>query len=168
MARYSHLNDLHSLEFKTLAGIHEALGIKQGLKNYVRNTNKKYSKNYAEDEVLMNEVADIIILNTLGKLKRHNEQAKYIDLMAESKEDTALIEKATQYAELSNLADAIINQAKVMVKLDLLDTIENSKVIGEIMYQKGVPNAKYFSPQGKIQWFKDNMDYLINSYEVQK
>ena len=116
----------------------------------------------------MNEVADIIILNTLGKLKRHNEQAKYIDLMAESKEDTALIEKATQYAELSNLADAIINQAKVMTKLDLLDTIENSKVIGEIMYQKGVPNAKYFSPQGKIQWFKDNMDYLINSYEVQK
>lgn len=162
------LEELHAHKFKTLEVIHNLLGVKQGIKNYVRNTNKKYGKNYAEDEVLVNEVADIIILNTLGKLKRHNEQAKYIDLMAESKEDTTLIEKATQYAELSNLADAIINQAKVMVKLDLLDTIENSKVIGEIMYQKGVPNAKYFSPQGKIQWFKDNMDYLINSYEVQK
>lgn len=162
------LEELHAHKFKTLEVIHNLLGVKQGIKNYVRNTNKKYGKNYAEDEVLVNEVADIIILNTLGKLKRHNEQAKYIDLMAESKEDTTLIEKATQYAELSNLADAIISQARVMVKLDLLDTIENSKVIGEIMYQKGVPNAKYFSPQGKIQWFKDNMDYLINSYEVQK
>lgn len=162
------LEELHAHKFKTLEVIHSLLGVKQGIKNYVRNTNKKYGKNYAEDEVLVNEVADIIILNTLGKLKRHNEQAKYIDLMAESKEDTTLIEKATQYAELSNLADAIINQAKVMVKLDLLDTIENSKVIGEIMYQKGVPNAKYFSPQGKIQWFKDNIEYLINSYEVQK
>lgn len=162
------LEELHAHKFKTLEVIHNLLGVKQGIKNYVRNTNKKYGKNYAEDEVLVNEVADIIILNTLGKLKRHNEQAKYIDLMAESKEDTTLIEKATQYAELSNLADAIINQAKVMVKLDLLDTIENSKVIGEIMYQKGVPNAKYFSPQGKIQWFKDNIEYLINSYEVQK
>ena len=101
MARYSHLNDLHELEFKTLKGIHEALGIKQGLKNYVRNTNKKYGKNYAEDEVIMNEVADIIILNTLGKLKRHNEQAKYIDLMTESKEDTALIEQVrSELAEL--------------------------------------------------------------------
>ena len=50
MERYSHLNDLHELEFKTLKGIHEALGIKQGLKNYVRNTNKKYGKNYAQDE----------------------------------------------------------------------------------------------------------------------
>lgn len=160
--------ELYYLEFKTLELIHEMLEIKQGLKNYVRNTNKKYGSNYESDEVLPKEVADIIVLNTLGKLRRHNDQYEYLQLMSQSKKDADLIEKATQYAELSNLADAIINQAKVMVKLDLLDTIENSKVIGEIMYQKGVPNAKYFSPQGKIQWFKDNMDYLINSYEVQK
>lgn len=162
------VEELYFLEFKTLDIIHSMLDIKQGLKNYVRNTNKKYNKNYTADELLKREVADIIVLNTLGKLKRHNEQAIYLKLMTERSQDNDLLEKATKYAELSNLADAIINQARVMVKLDLLDTIENSKVIGEIMYQKGVPNAKYFSPQGKIQWFKDNIEYLINSYEVQK
>lgn len=162
------LEELYYLEFKTLELIHEMLGIKQGIKNYVRNTNKKYGSNYESDEVLPTDVADIIVLNTLGKLRRHNDQWTYLQYMNNTIETTQKIEKAMQYAELSNLADAIINQARVMVKLDLLDTIENSKVIGEIMYQKGVPNAKYFSPQGKIQWFKDNIEYLINSYEVQK
>lgn len=162
------LEELHAHKFKTLEVIHNLLGVKQGIKNYVRNTNKKYGSDYENDEVLPTDVADIIVLNTLGKLRRHNDQWTYLQYMNNDEENLKKLEKATQYAELSNLADAIINQAKVMTKLDLLDTIENSKVIGEIMYQKGVPNAKYFSPQGKIQWFKDNIEYLINSYEVQK
>lgn len=162
------LEEIYYLEFPTLEQIHSLLGIKQGLKNYVRNTNKKYGMNWSQDEVLDSDIVDIIVLNTLGKLKRHNDQYKYLELMAYDQNQSEKIEKAMKFAELSNLADAIINQAKVMTKLDLLDTIENSKVIGEIMYQKGVPNAKYFSPQGKIQWFKDNIEYLINSYEVQK
>lgn len=157
--------ELYYLEFKTLELIHEMLEIKQGLKNYVRNTNKKYGSNYEADEVLPKEVADIIVLNTLGKLRRHNDQYEYLQLMSQSKKDTDLIEKATQYAELSNLADAIINQAKVFLKMEIYD---GNGVIEEIMYQKNVPNAKYFSNAGREQWFKESLEYLINSYEVQK
>lgn len=162
------LEEIYYLEFPTLEQIHSLLGIKQGLKNYVRNTNKKYGMNWSQDEVLDSDIVDIIVLNTLGKLKRHNDQYKYLELMAYDQNQSEKIEKAMKFAELSNLADSIINSAKVLTSLDFLDTVANSEAIGEIMFQKGIPNAQYFSPQGKLQWFKDNLKYLIDSYNMQK
>lgn len=65
----------------TLELIHDMLEVKQHINNYQRNTNKKYGLNLEKDQVINREVADMIIINTLGKLNMLPEQSYFLRLV---------------------------------------------------------------------------------------
>lgn len=154
---------------KTLKDIHEALGLTQHINNYVRNTNKKYGTSYTETTPINDEEANIIIVNTLGKLRLHRAQATYLRVMSDAGtvvgQHTQVLEKARKYAEKSNLADAVIKMADLVSEMQLTAWRGNIKIIDKLMEDRNVTNRQYFSQDMKVQWFKDNLAYLIKVYK---
>ena len=102
------LNALKNMPIITLNTIHDLLEVKQHINNYQRNTNKKYGLNLEKDEVINREVADMIIINTLGKLNMLPEQSYFLRLVRNENVDTPKARKAEKFAEKANLADKIV------------------------------------------------------------
>ena len=154
---------------KTLRNIHEELKIKQTLKIYVNNTNKKYRTSYLPDEVLSDTTYFIIWFNTLGKLRRHKEQYSFMSkvLVAETKAELLETEVerlgksnklASSIVEKDNLKDAYIKTLKEYAFCATHITIQERtrKFLSEI----GIKYAEYLTGQGIEVIFKDRIKWF--------
>lgn len=149
----------------TLFDIHDLLQIKQHINNYVRNANHKYRLNLTEREPIAPEIAQMIVINTLGKLNRLREQAYFIRLLeAPKQEEKYLMNRAQKFAEISNLADKIASDSLAVAKMGISRKPDNLEIIEGIMYQDNVPNRDYFSTEGAFEWFENRLKYNIELY----
>lgn len=156
------LNALKKSEIITLEMIHDMLEVKQHINNYQRNTNKKYGLNLEKDELINREIADIIIINTLGKLNMLPEQAYFMRLVRNEDKDTLKARKAELFAEKANLADKMA---------EMLDFIFNNSTLcfdeTELFHfvkNQNVQNFEYFSSRGRKEWFSNRVKWLLNTY----
>lgn len=158
---------------KTLRNIHEELKIKQTLKIYVNNTNKKYRTNYHPDEVLKDTTYFIIWFNTLGKLRRHKDQHTFMSNLFIEKEKAELFEEQVERLTKSNkLASSIVE--KDGLKDAYIKTLKeyaycNSQVVIQERTRKflsdiGIKYAEYLTGQGievifqdRIKWFEKEL-----------
>lgn len=158
---------------KTLRNIHEELKIKQTLKIYVNNTNKKYRTNYAPDEVLSDTTYFIIWFNTLGKLRRHKKQYTFMSNLLTAETKAELFEEqverltksnklASSIVEKDGLKDAYIKTLKEYAYCTSHITIQERtrKFLSDI----GVKYAEYMTGQGieaifqdRIKWFEKEL-----------
>jgi hypothetical protein len=147
----------------TLEVIHDMLEVKQHINNYQRNTNKKYGLNFEKDEVINREVADMIIINTLGKLNMLPEQSYFLRLVRNEGVDTHKARKAEVFAEKANLADKIV---------EMLDFVFNNSILcfdeTELFHfikNQNVQNLEYFSSKGRKEWFSNRVKWSLDTYK---
>lgn len=157
------LNALKNMPIITLNTIHDLLEVKQHINNYQRNTNKKYGLNLEKDEVINREVADMIIINTLGKLNMLAEQSYFLRLVRNIEVNSHKVRKAEKFAEKANLADKMA---------EMLDFISSTSVIyfdkTELFHfikKQNVQNLEYFSEQGREEWFFNRLEWLLDTYK---
>ena len=166
--------DLHNTKRRNLETIHEALGIKQSLANYEKNSTKKYGRYMNREELLTQEEFDLVVINTMAKLRRHTDEAYYIRLVKSLERETALkskvvyvenptTEKAKKYAELGNLADKIAELAAIAAEYELNDT----DVVNHYV-DNNETNSKYMTSSGKTELFFDKVKMLVEIYEGKK
>lgn len=156
------LTFLKNTHIITLELIHDMLEVKQHINNYQRNTNKKYGLNLEKDEVINREVADMIIINTLGKLNMLSEQSYFLRLVRGSEVDTIKARKAEKFAEKANLADKMAEMIDFIVN-DSWFSISKSG-LRDFLEKEKVQNSQYFSDFGMNEWLKDRAKWLINTY----
>ena len=157
------LNALKNMPIITLNTIHDLLEVKQHINNYQRNTNKKYGLNLEKDEAINREVADMIIINTLGKLNMLAEQSYFLRLVRNENVDTPKARKAEKFAEKANLADKTV---------EMLDFVFNNGTISfdetalfHFIKNQNVQNLEYFSTQGRKEWFSNRVKWLLDTYK---
>lgn len=159
------LNALKNMPIITLNTIHDLLEVKQHINNYQRNTNKKYGLNLEKDEVINREVADMIIINTLGKLNMLSEQSYFLRLVRSSEIDTTKARKAEKFAEKSNLADKIVEVLEFINSNSIIYI--NETVLYHYLKKQNVQNLEYFSEEGREGWFVNRMLWLVDTYKGQ-
>ncbi|AAA92162.1 putative [Lactococcus phage c2] len=157
------LNALKDMPIITLNTIHDLLEVKQHINNYQRNTNKKYGLSLEKDEVINREVADMIIINTLGKLNMLPEQSYFLRLVRNENVDTPKARKAEKFAEKANLADKIV---EILAFIDdkAYISIENRDLYNFIK-KENVQNLEYFSNEGYHNWFENRVKWLLDTYK---
>lgn len=154
---------------KTLRNIHEELKIKQTLKIYVNNTNKKYRTSYLPDEVLSETIYYIIWFNTLGKLRRHKEQYTFMSKVLTAETKAELFEEqverltksnklASSIVEKDGLKDAYIKTLKEYTFCTTHITIQERtrKFLSDI----GIKYAEYLTAQGIEKVFQDRIKWF--------
>ena len=162
----------------TLRELHKKLKIKQTLDNYVRNTNKKYKYNLVADEILGEDLAKLIELNTQGKLGRHAQQIAYInhnlslqrqkEQLEQANERLAKrAEKAQKLLDTELLKDSYIETLEMFskfnaVKPSLFSELETPDKVIEFMEKNGVKQGKWLRPQGVDAWFKERIIWFKN------
>ena len=156
------LNALKKSEIITLEMIHDLLEVKQHINNYQRNTNKKYGLNIESDELINREVADMIIINTLGKLNMLPEQAYFMRLVRNEDKDTPKARKAEIFAEKANLADKMAEMLEFVVNNSFLDMSESD--LDNFLKKENVQNSQYFDTYGMNKWFEERAKWLVNTY----
>lgn len=147
----------------TLNTIHDLLEVKQHINNYQRNTNKKYGLNFEKDEVINREVADMIIINTLGKLNMLPEQSYFLRLIRNENVDTPKVRKAEKYAKKANLADKIVEILNFINGNSLIDI--NDKALYNFIKKQNVQNFEFFGTQGRQGWFFNRVKWLLDTYK---
>ena len=147
----------------TLEVIHDTLEVKQHINNYQRNTNKKYGLDLRKDEMIHREIADMIIINTLGKLNMLPEQSYFLRLVRNEGVDTYKARKAEMFVEKANLADKIV---------EMLDFVFNNSTLcfdeTELFHfikNQNVQNFEYFSSKGRKEWFSNRIKWLLDTYK---
>lgn len=147
----------------TLEVIHDMLEVKQHINNYQRNTNKKYGLDLRKDEMINREIADMIIINTLGKLNMLAEQSYFLRLVRSTETNSPKVRKAEKFAEKANLADKIA---------EMLDFVFNNSTLcfdeTELFHfirNQNVQNLEYFSSQGRKEWFSNRVKWLLDTYK---
>lgn len=156
------LNALKKSEIITLEMIHDLLEVKQHINNYQRNTNKKYGLNLEKDELINREIADMIIINTLGKLNMLPEQAYFMRLVRNEDKDTPKARKTEIFAEKANLADKMAEMLEFVVNNSYLDTSEST--LDNFLEKEKVQNSQYFGNYGKTEWLRERAKWLVNTY----
>lgn len=156
------LNALKKSEIITLEMIHDLLEVKQHINNYQRNTNKKYGLNLEKDELINREIADMIIINTLGKLNMLPEQAYFMRLVRNEDKDTPKARKAELFAEKANLADKMAEMLEFVVNNSYLDMSEST--LDNFLEKEKVQNSQYFGFVGKSEWLRERAKWLVNTY----
>lgn len=156
------LNALKKSEIITLEMIHDLLEVKQHINNYQRNTNKKYGLNLESDELINREVADMIIINTLGKLNMLPEQAYFMRLVRNEDKDKLKARKAELFAEKANLADKMAEMLEFVVNNSYLDMSEST--LDNFLEKEKVQNSQYFGFVGKSEWLRERAKWLVNTY----
>ncbi len=147
----------------TLELIHDMLEVKQHINNYQRNTNKKYGLNFEKDEVINREVADMIIINTLGKLNMLPEQSYFLRLVRNTEANSPKVRKAEKFAEKANLADKIVEMLNF---INISAVIEiNETALYNFVKKQNVQNFEYFSGEGREEWFFNRLDWLLDTYK---
>lgn len=153
----------------TLAQLHKDLDVKQGLKNYVRNTNSKYGTNYEATQELDRETYMLIKYNTLGKLKRHGQQMKFIKAFTGMEENVDYLtdelegaktraDKAIAIIAKDNLKDAYIDTLEVQAKF--YNQFGVSEEVVSFLEKNGVRYAKYMIEEGVTSFFKDRIEWF--------
>lgn len=153
----------------TLEQLHRDLDVKQGLKNYVRNTNSKYGTNYEATQELDRETYMLIKYNTLGKLKRHGQQMKFIQAFTdmeldveyfkgELKDAEARAHKAIAIIAKDNLKDAYIETLEVQAKF--YNQFGVSEEVVSFLEKNGVRYAKYMIEEGVTSFFKERIEWF--------
>lgn len=154
---------------KTLRNIHEELKIKQTLKNYVTNTNKKYRTAYLPDEVLSETTYFIIWFNTLGKLRRHKEQYTFMSKLLTAETKAELFESQVERLSKSNkLASSIVEKdglKNAYIKTLKEYAFSSSHITVHDRTRKflsdiGIKYAEYINQQGIEQIFKDRIKWF--------
>lgn len=147
----------------TLETIHDLLEVKQHINNYQRNTNKKYGLDLRKDEMINREIADMIIINTLGKLNMLAEQSYFLRLVRNTEANSPKVRKAEKFAEKANLADKIA---------EMLDFVFNNSTLcfdeTELFHfirNQNVQNLEYFSSKGRKEWFSNRVKWLLDTYK---
>lgn len=99
----------------TLRQLHKELNITQRLSLYVKNQNKKYKldKPLRADEEIPKTLETLITINTLGKQRNHNAQAKYLHDMT-GNYGAAMIKYKEKNEQLSKV---VSEKAALEVKL---------------------------------------------------
>lgn len=156
------LNALKKSEIITLEMIHDLLEVKQHINNYQRNTNKKYGLNLEKDELINREIADMIIINTLGKLNMLPEQAYFMRLVRNEDKDTPKARKAEIFAEKANLADKMAEMLEFIVNNSFIDVSEST--LDNFLEKEKVQNSQYFGNYGKSKWLTERAKWLVNTY----
>lgn len=157
------LNALKNMPIITLNTIHDLLEVKQHINNYQRNTNKKYGLNLEKDEVINREVADMIIINTLGKLNMLPEQSYFLRLVRNENVDTPKARKAEKFAEKANLADKIVEALNFINGNAFIDI--NETALYNFIKKQNVQNLEYFSKEGRVEWFFSRVEWLLDAYK---
>lgn len=147
----------------TLETIHDMLEVKQHINNYQRNTNKKYGLNLEKDEVINREIADMIIINTLGKLNMLPEQSYFLRLVRNTEANSPKVRKAEKFAEKANLADKIAENLEFIFNNSTLCFDETE--LFHFIKNQNVQNFEYFSPQGRKEWFSNRVKWLLDTYK---
>lgn len=157
------LTFLKNAHIITLEVIHDMLEVKQHINNYQRNTNKKYGLDLRKDEMINREIADMIIINTLGKLNMLAEQSYYLRLVRNAEVNSPKVRKAEKFAEKSNLADKMA---------EMLDFVFNNSTLcfdeTELFHfikNQNVQNLEYFSSKGRKEWFSNRVKWLLDTYK---
>lgn len=147
----------------TLEVIHDMLEVKQHINNYQRNTNKKYGLGLRKDEMINREIADMIIINTLGKLNMLAEQSYFLRLVRSTEANSPKVRKAEKFAEKANLADKMA---------EMLDFVFNNSTLcfdeTELFHfirNQNVQNLEYFSSKGRKEWFSNRVKWLLDTYK---
>lgn len=154
---------------KTLRNIHEELKIKQTLKIYVNNTNKKYRTSYLPDEVLSETTYYIIWFNTLGKLRRHKEQYTFMSKVLTAETKAELFEEqverltksnklASSIVEKDGLKDAYIKTLKEYAVFESKYELQNRTI--KFLSEIGVKYAEYISGDGIEKIFQDRIKWF--------
>lgn len=157
------LNALKNMPIITLNTIHDLLEVKQHINNYQRNTNKKYGLNIEKDEVINREVADMIIINTLGKLNMLPEQSYFLRLVRNENVDTPKARKAEKFAEKASLADKIAEALNFINGNAYIDI--NETALYSFIKKQSVQNLDYFSKDGRVEWFFSRVEWLLDTYK---
>lgn len=157
------LNALKNMPIITLNTIHDLLEVKQHINNYQRNTNKKYGLNFEKDEVINREVADMIIINTLGKLNMLPEQSYFLRLVRNEGVDTHKARKAEVFAEKANLADKIVESLDFIFNNSTL--VFDETELFRFMKKQNVQNLEYFGRNGQKEWFYNRVEWLLDTYK---
>lgn len=157
------LNALKNTPIITLNTIHDLLEVKQHINNYQRNTNKKYGLNIEKDEVINREVADMIIINTLGKLNMLPEQSYFLRLVRNENVDTPKARKAEKFAEKASLADKIAEALNFINGNAYIDI--NETALYNFIKKQNVQNLDYFSKDGRVEWFFSRVEWLLDTYK---
>lgn len=157
------LNALKKSEIITLEMIHDMLEVKQHINNYQRNTNKKYGLNLEKDELINREIADIIIINTLGKLNMLPEQAYFMRLVRNEDKDTLKARKAEIFAEKANLADKIVEMLEFIKNNSFINI--NDTALYNFIKKQNVQNLEYFSEDGREEWLFNRLEWLLDTYK---
>lgn len=154
---------------KTLRNIHEELKIKQTLKIYVNNTNKKYRTSYLPDEVLSETTYYIIWFNTLGKLRRHKEQYTFMSKVLTAVTKAELFEEqverltksnklASSIVEKDGMKDAYIKTLKEYAVFESRYEVQNRTV--KFLSDINIKYAEFISPDGIKQIFQDRIKWF--------
>lgn len=159
------LNELKNMPIITLNTIHDLLEVKQHINNYQRNTNKKYNLHLEKDEVINREIADMIIINTLGKLNMLAEQSYFLRLVRNTEVNSHKVRKAEKFAEKANLADKIVEVLEFINSNSIIDI--NETVLYHYLKKQNVQNLEYFSKEGREDWFVNRMLWLVDTYRGQ-
>ena len=154
---------------KTLRSIHEELKIKQTLKIYVNNTNKKYRTSYLPDEVLSETTYYIIWFNTLGKLRRHKEQYTFMSNLLTAETKAELLEEQVERLTKSNkLASSIVE--KDGMKDAYIKTLKEYAVLGsnyelqsrtiKFLSDINIKYSEYLTMKGIEKVFQDRIKWF--------
>ena len=157
------LTFLKNAHIITLEVIHGVLEVKQHINNYQRNTNKKYGLNLEKDEVINREVADMIIINTLGKLNMLAEQSYFLRLVRNIEVNSHKVRKAEKFAEKSNLADKIVEMFEFISDTSVIYFDETA--LYNFVKKQNVRNLEYFSDEGREEWFFNCLEWLLDTYK---
>lgn len=157
------LTFLKNAHIITLEVIHDMLEVKQHINNYQRNTNKKYGINLEKDQIINREVADMIIINTLGKLNMLPEQSYFLRLVRSENINTPKARKAEKFAEKANLADKIVEALNFINDNAFVDIDEPT--LYNFIKKQNVQNLEYFSEQGRQGWFFNRVKWLLDTYK---
>lgn len=154
---------------KTLRNIHEELKIKQTLKIYVNNTNKKYRTSYLPDEVLSETTYYIIWFNTLGKLRRHKEQYTFMSKLLTAETKAELFEEqverltksnklASSIVEKDGMKDAYIKTLKEYAVFESKYEVQNRtfKFLSDI----NIKYSEYLTQEGIEKVFQDRIKWF--------
>ena len=157
------LTFLKNANIITLEVIHDMLEVKQHINNYQRNTNKKYGLNLRKDEVINREIADMIIINTLGKLNMLKEQSYFLRLVRNTEVNSPKVRKAEKFAQKANLVDKIVEMFEFISDTSIIhfDKME----LYNFIKKQNVQNFEYFSEQGREEWFFNRVKWLLDTYK---
>lgn len=160
----------------TLRELHKELKVKQTLKIYVNNTNKKYRQNWTADTQLGDTTFLIVKLNTLSKHRKHTEQFDLLHELIISQQQKKAVEtrlnvvtkKLAQEKTRSERATEVV--AKDSLKNSYIETLKEftyfatkgmkNQRTDEFISSTGVKYAEYINASGIEQIFKDRIKWF--------